>query len=114
MYPGEHRAMHVRIANEGDERWPWGLDQAPYIRIGHRFRRRSAASPAWEEGARSPLPCEVRPGETCIAPVAVRAPELPGAYDFEVDLVHDPVRWFGDSLRLELIVVDGRPESASS
>jgi hypothetical protein len=96
MAPSEHRALHVRIANEGDERLPWGLDQPPLVRIGYRLGD--------GEGPRAPLPCELGPRESLIAPVPVVAPPERGVYRLEIDLVHEGVRWFGRPLVVDLRV----------
>jgi hypothetical protein len=96
MAPGEHRAVHVRIRNEGDERLAWGLDLPPLVRIGYRL--------GGQEGPRAPLPSELAPGESLIAPVPVVAPRDPGAHRLEIDLVHEEVRWFGQPLVVELRV----------
>lgn len=102
LRPREADAVHVRVTNEGGERWPWGLDAAPRVRLGYRIAHMDGGEP-WD-GPRSPLPHELRPGESCIAPVTIEAPERPGAYQVAVDLVHDPVRWFGCEVRFELTV----------
>jgi hypothetical protein len=103
LKPGEQVAVHVRVANGGTERWPWGLDASPQVRLGHRVLNGSGEPIS--EGPRAPLPHEIRPGEECLAEVVIEAPPRRGRFRVDVDLVHDPVRWFGCSVEIELDVV---------
>lgn len=103
LRPDEEVGIHLRVTNGGTERWPWGLDASPQVRLGHRVL--SASGEPLSEGPRAPLPHELRPGERCIAPVVIRAPGRRGRYRVSVDLVHDPIRWFGVPLEIELDVV---------
>jgi hypothetical protein len=103
LKPDEQVPVHVRAANRGTERWPWGLEASPQVRLGHRVLNGSGEPIC--EGPRAPLPHEVRPGEECIAEVVIKAPPQRGRFRVSVDLVHDPVRWFGCSLETELDVV---------
>ena len=45
-----------------------------------------------------------RPGATTVVPVLVAAPDEPGAYLLELDLVHEFVRWFEQPARTEASV----------
>jgi hypothetical protein len=103
---GGHRSVFVRVHNEGDEVWPWGSTQHPQIQLGYRLRD-SEGTLIDDEGPRSLLPKALAPGEWTIAPVAVLVPVLPGSYALEVDLVHEPFRWFGRATTIELQVSAG-------
>jgi hypothetical protein len=103
LRPNEELSVYLRVTNLGSERWPWGLDTSPQVRLGYRVLK--ARGKPLSEGPRSPLPHEVMPGEAFIAPIAIRAPRRRGRYRVEVDLVHDPIRWFGVPLEIELAVV---------
>ncbi|HYB22649.1 MAG TPA: hypothetical protein VED41_02550 [Solirubrobacteraceae bacterium] len=99
MQAGEVRALFMRIVNEGEEHWPWATPaQRPNIRLSYRWWTEDGS--CLGDGERSSLPHPVGPGESCIAPMNVRAPARPGRYELEVDLVHEDVRWFGCPLRL--------------
>lgn len=91
---GEVRELYVRVRNDGDERWPWGLDLPPLFRVGCRWHRDGAVAASEPEG-RGAFPCEVHPGEACIVALAVTAPAAPGRWALEVDVVLEHVRWFG-------------------
>jgi hypothetical protein len=58
-----------------------------------------------KEGERSPLPHVVGINASVIAAVHVRAPETPGDYRLQIDLVHEGVRWFSDLCPLPLYPV---------
>ena len=128
LAPGEHRPVHVRITNEGNETWPWASRQKtwpwasredgwphpserrPQIRLSYRWYR-----PEGElldgEGFRTDLPASVPPGATTVVPVWVAAPDHPGRYVLEVDLVHEFVRWFEQPARTEATVAAGKAGS---
>lgn len=97
MYAAEVRGLLVEVTNTGSERWPGGLDTEPRIRLS-----------CWlggQEGPRSALPASLEPGESELAPVTVVAPEWPGRYELELDLVHEDVRWLGVGTKTEIEVV---------
>ena len=105
MRAGECRPIFFAIRNEGTARWPWGLDEAPLIRIAYRWLdpdREVLVS----ETPRSGFPLPVERGETCITPVIVTAPESPGDYVLELDLVHEFERWFHCEARFPTAVID--------
>jgi len=96
---GERRAIHLRVSNTGSDRWPWATpSHAPVIRLSYRWWTEDGHCIG--EGDRTSLPHPLGPGESCIAPVTVSAPERAGTYVLELDLVHEHVRWFECPLRL--------------
>jgi hypothetical protein len=103
MAPGERRPVYVRVMNEGTHAWPWGLEQAPHIRVSYHWRTPGGALVEYE-GLRSPFTARLAPGETQIVPVWVDAPETPGRYLLELDLVHEHVRWFESPLSVPMEV----------
>jgi hypothetical protein len=112
LAPGEHRPVHVRITNDGDETWPWAsrrvgwpypAERRPQVRLAYRWYDRDGQLQSGE-GFRTDLPASVSPGATTVAPVLVAAPDEPGSYLLEVDLVHEFVRWFDQPTRTEAIV----------
>jgi hypothetical protein len=103
MAPGEVRQVFFRVTNRGSERWPWGLDHSPPIRLSYRWLN-ADGSIHTPEGLRSPFPHVVVPGDTVLTPLTVAAPEQLGRYTLEVDVVHEGHRWFGRELRVEVLV----------
>ena len=103
--PGELRPVFVRVFNDGTARWPWSLEHQPAIRMGYGFERDGAPYPM-SATRRTPFPRTVEPGDEVIVPVEVIAPDVPGEYVLEVDLVHEHVRWFECGLRLRCTVAE--------
>lgn len=102
LHAGEARTVDVLVENLGGTVWPWG-DAAPEIRLVARWPGIEGATEL-----RTELPCDVRPGETLLVPVHVAAPEQGGRYGFEIDLVHEHVRWFECGVALEVDVLPKR------
>jgi len=61
------------------------------------------------DNERSPIP-PLSPGEAALVPLRVLAPERPGRYVLDIDLVHEGVTWFAGRgsapARLRLVVTD--------
>jgi hypothetical protein len=98
---GTLHEQELLVVNEGTERWPWGPDAAPPIRLGYRWR--DAGGEPHGEG-RSAFSETVGPGARSLVKLAVQTPPKPGRYVLEADVVHEHVRWFDCPARLELEV----------
>lgn len=94
MVTAEQRTLDVRATNPGPRTWEWGEEARPQIRLAYRWRDEAGAVvvPA---GLRTPFPAPVPPGSSEVVPVHIVAPDQPGRYRVEIDLVHEHVRWFG-------------------
>jgi hypothetical protein len=103
LAPGEVRPLYVRVENRGAATWRWGLEQQPELRVSYHWRSVDGELHTYD-GLRSPLPCDLGPGEATIVPVWVEAPAEPGPYRLEIDLVHEHVRWFESPLPVEVAV----------
>jgi len=112
MAPGETRQVFIHVANEGDERWPALLEEAPPIRLSYHWLDQDGATRI-QEGPRSALLRAITPGERVLVPLNVAAPTQPGSYVLEVDLVHEGVRWFNCARRIPVAVAQpaGLPTS---
>lgn len=100
---GQSRDVLVRVGNGGRVAWPWGGGQPPEIRIAHRWldERGEQHGSDWP---RQPFARELAPGRTETVPVLVTAPEEPGSYAIEIDIVHEHVAWFGIAHRVDAVV----------
>lgn len=107
---GVVREQELVAENLGDERWPWGADAQPPIRLGCRWRAAAGDDEMLGEGPRTPFTETVEPGARSLVKLLVEAPERPGRYVLEADVVHEHVRWFGCEARLE---VDVEPAGAA-
>jgi hypothetical protein len=103
---GVTRDQEVVVENLGDERWPPGDDGEPLIRLGSRWLRTDGETLG--EGPRGPFSETVVPGARSLARLQITAPEEPGHYVLEVDVVHEHVRWFGCESHLEVEVTSRR------
>ena len=88
--------------------WPRGLDWQPAIRPSYHWLH-ADGSVHTADGLRTGFTRDVRPGERILVPLEVVAPQAPGRYLLEVDLVHEDVRWFEQGCRVEIEVVEGSP-----
>jgi hypothetical protein len=92
MDRGAQVAFSVQVRNDG--RATWANSGSAAIRLGHRW---IDAAGTTIEGPRSGLPLSVAAGQTVTLPqVIVQAPEVPGSYTLELDLVEGVSGWFTD------------------
>jgi hypothetical protein len=93
---GEVRTLDVRVTNLGTESWACGPEGLPEIRLAYL---------GLPSALRTPLPHELRPGESTIVPVVIEAPTDPGRHGLTLDVVHERHRWFECGVVLELDVL---------
>ncbi len=87
---GEVAQFSVRVRNDGRKTWADAGSQA--VRLGYHW---VASDGTTIDGLRTDLPGSVAPGETVTLPAAtVRAPDWPGYYRLELDLVEGASGWF--------------------
>jgi hypothetical protein len=103
MSAGEQRTLDVRVYNTGRGVWPWGWKSVPQVWVGSRWYD-ADGNEIRDSQFRSALPATLPPGASCIVPVHVLAPDVPGAYRIEIDLVHEHVRWFGVGVECTTVV----------
>jgi hypothetical protein len=87
---GEVVQFRVLVRNDGRKTWADSGSQA--VRLGYHWIADDGTS---IDGLRTDLPSSVVPGGTVtLAAAAVRAPEKPGYYQLELDLVEGASGWF--------------------
>lgn len=101
MRRGEARTLYARVRNDGPEPWAWGLGGLPPFRLGLRWQ--GEGMPGEVRGA---LPCDVPVGDEAIVPITVTAPERPGHFTFDLDMLLEHQRWFDCPLQVAVDVVD--------
>jgi len=102
--------FRLRVENVGLARWPAtgevGTGRGA-VYLGSHLLRDTEDEVEWDYG-RARLPRDLEPGETENIEFKVRAPETPGRYIVEFDMVAEHIAWFEDhgsgTLRHELIV----------
>jgi len=97
---GHH--LEVVARNDGSEWWS-PRDRPPRIRLGCQWLDPHSGRPAAPED-RALFTETVRPGQSTRVWALLVAPERPGRYVLEIDLVHEEVRWFGFPARAHVIV----------
>jgi hypothetical protein len=107
MRPGEKRKIRFKVKNLGDSSWPAvGTKDFRYqVNMGDRWIGPGATAEDNRVAMKADLPAG---GETEMT-LAVTAPQTPGEYTLEIDMVHEGVTWFRERgarpLRLRVSVV---------
>ncbi|MCA1635831.1 MAG: hypothetical protein LC802_19610 [Acidobacteria bacterium] len=107
----EELTFRLRAENTGLARWPArgepAADDRGAVHLGSHLLRDDEDEVAWDY-ARARLPRDIEPGEAVELAVMVRAPERPGRYVVEFDMLAEHVSWFEDfgsgTLRHEIVV----------
>jgi hypothetical protein len=82
----------VRLTNTG--RFPWPAAGEHPVRLSYHWADRASAEILYFEGHRNALPGDVAAGQSVTVDAWVRAPDLPGVYDLQWDVVQEGVIWF--------------------
>lgn len=94
MHPGEKVDIRFKVRNLGNATWPAvGTKDFRYqINMGDRWI--SAGSKA--EDNRAVMKGDLPPGGEIEMTLTVNAPQKPGEYTLEIDMVHEGVTWFSE------------------
>lgn len=89
--------LQIVVRNAGSGTWPAASEHdGPYsVRLGNHWRRRFWRTLRFDD-RRTALPHDVAPGETTTMGLPVQAPDTPGTYGLELDMVQENVRWFAE------------------
>jgi hypothetical protein len=97
--PGDDVKYRVQVENQGSASWRARGEQGTYegaVRLGaHLVPPDDFDVPVWDFG-RADLDAEVAPGGQTSIDIVMRAPERPGVYQVEFDMVAEGVTWFED------------------
>jgi len=107
---GEEMRFTLRIENAGLTRWPaLGEDQngKGAVQLGAHLLRSDEEELSWDYG-RADLTHDLEPNEVATISINLRAPQEPGRYIVEFDMVAEHIAWFEDfgsgTLRYEFTV----------
>lgn len=96
--PGEVLTFRLRAENTGCARWlregESGTDKGAVHLVAHVLGAGEEALSWYHAGAY--LPRDVAPGEAVEIEIAMRAPEAPGQYLLQFDMVSEHLAWFED------------------
>ncbi|HWN10800.1 MAG TPA: hypothetical protein VNO50_16290 [Pyrinomonadaceae bacterium] len=108
---GATTTISVLVKNVSGALWPAvgepGTDQYAVV-LRNRWLRSDGTVVNYEDDL-TRLPYDLEPGDTAGVQLKVKAPETPGQYVLELDVVEERVTWFGDkgSERLTFNVIVG-------
>jgi SAM-dependent methyltransferase len=87
---GQSAPVRARLTNVSDHTWPAGR----LIRLGNHWHDGDTAV-RWNDG-RTDLPHDLAPGASVELELPVVAPDEPGDYDLELDVVQEAVTWWAE------------------
>jgi len=92
MRPGEKVDIRFKVKNLGDSTWPAvGTKDFRYqVNMGNHW----IGAGATVEDNRAAMKADLPPGGETEMTLAVTAPQTPGEYTLEIDMVHEGVTWF--------------------
>jgi tRNA (mo5U34)-methyltransferase len=96
--PGARTAYRFRVENAGAARWlsaGAGAEGRGAVRLGAHLARADGEEVAWDYG-RASLPRDLDAGESVSVEIELRAPDEPGDYRIEFDMVSEHLAWFED------------------
>ena len=88
---GQTVVVRAKVTNTSSTPWPAGQ----LIRLGNHWLR-DGEPVRWNDG-RTDIPEDIAPGATVEMQVPVAAPDEPGSYVLELDLVQEAVSWFAEA-----------------
>jgi hypothetical protein len=96
MAPGQQETLLVTIKNVGNTPWPaMGREDAKYaITLRNRWLEPDGEKVVNDLDGGSSLPHDIRPNEEFTLPLKVKAPQQPGEYLLEFDMVQEQVNFF--------------------
>ncbi len=108
---GEELELPLEVRNGSDSIWP--AKGAARVRVSYHWRD-EAGQEVVREGLRTSLPRHLGPAQAVSLAARIRAPDEPGRYLLELDMIRERVAWFSrhrpeSVLRLPVEVVAPEP-----
>ncbi len=107
---GSELTFELKVENSGLAPWSatgTGAEEIGAVHLGAHLLRKNEEEIEWDYG-RAELPGDLQPGETVVVAITLRAPDIPGRYMVEFDMVAEHISWFEDygsgTTRYELLV----------
>ncbi len=108
MQAGKEYNVTATIKNTGNQPWPSKAlpgTAANQVVVSYHWLPENGTKPVVFEGARTPLPHDVAPGESLtLKDIHVLAPSGPGSYKLQITLLQELVAWF-DQQGADTIIV---------
>lgn len=99
LQPGQKIELRVKVKNISDVVWPArgrSSDGFFQVNLGNNWFDDQNKRLEKHPYIRSGMPRDLRPGEEVEIPLAVTAPDKPGQYTLQLDMVQEMVTWFGE------------------
>ena len=98
MKSGERVAADVTVKNVSPVSWPSKPNSKNLhaVNLAYHWLDTKGQMVVFD-GARTPLPYDLKPGESVTLKATIYPPELPGAYVLEITLVQEGVAWFPEN-----------------
>ena len=98
MKSGERVAADVMVKNVSPVSWPRKPNSKNLhaVNLAYHWLDTKGQMVVFD-GARTPLPYDLKPGESVTLKATIYPPELPGAYVLEITLVQEGVAWFPEN-----------------
>ncbi len=94
LRPGETAAFEATVTNRGDAPWPHTGGPGTSFAVLLAYHWLGPDGSVVADGLRTDLPLDLAPGAHVTVRMKVRAPEAPGEYVLEPDMVQEAVAWF--------------------
>jgi SAM-dependent methyltransferase len=88
-----YTTMQVRVTNHGDVVWRHDIPAGRHICVGNHWLHPDG-SRAIDDDGRAFLPGPLAPGASVDIALTVQAPDQPGLYVLELDVVQEHIAWF--------------------
>jgi riboflavin transporter FmnP len=96
MKAGAKEGLQVRVKNVGNVVWQARAPQGwmNIVTLGDRWLTADENGVVNDLDSRAVLPHDLKPGEEAELTLTLTAPQVPGDYVLELDMVHEGVTWF--------------------
>jgi hypothetical protein len=96
MRAGQPQTIRVRLTNESNVSWPGRQPSWQFqLTVGNRWLDEKGGKVNDVDG-RVALFDDLQPSESVELPLTINAPNSPGIYIFQLDVIQEGVAWFGD------------------
>lgn len=105
MKAGKTVSADITVKNVSPVTWPSKPDKKDRyaVNLSYHWLNQKGATLVFD-GLRTPLPRDLKPGESVKLKAAIQAPAKPGRYILEVTLVQESSAWFPEKNGAKLVV----------
>jgi hypothetical protein len=105
MTSGKTIFVNITVKNISPVTWPSKPDTKGRYAVNFSYHwLNQKGAPVVFEGLRTPLPQDLKPGESVNLNAAIQAPAKPGKYTLELTLVQEQAAWFPEKKGAKLVL----------